>query len=174
MTAVKPPSFQKTIAIPRTLSHTKRLVEEKAKTEASAALLPKDEEKKDVSEAQAPLTQEKLDEAHHKVLAYFKSQEKNMEVAILSQPMKVEKNEVVLEVMGHVQEELANKIKPDLVAIIRKLTGAGRFGIRIAVTEEMESTKSKLYTSTDKLNFLKQKHGALAEFQRRFGLETDF
>ncbi len=98
-----------------------------------------------------------------------------MELAILDQPIKVrEDGEVILEVMGHMQEEIAGKMKPDLVALIRKLTGAERVVISLELKEEVDNGKPKLYTNTDKLIYLREKHPALAEFQRKFGLDVDF
>uniref|UniRef100_UPI0025D89D13 DNA polymerase III subunit gamma/tau n=1 Tax=Algoriphagus sp. TaxID=1872435 RepID=UPI0025D89D13 len=120
------------------------------------------------------LTQEMLDEVMPKVLDYFKNQNKVLELAVLNQPSKMEGHEICFEVMGHVQEEIAQKMKPELLTLIRDLTGAGKIGIKLVVKEEMESTNNKLYTSSDKFRFLKEKHPALAEFQRKFGLETDF
>jgi hypothetical protein len=98
-----------------------------------------------------------------------------MELAILDQPIKVrDGGEVVLEVMGPVQEEIAGKMKVELVRLIREFTGAGRVVISVELKEELPSGKPMLYTNTDKLNFLREKHPALAEFQRKFGLEVDF
>lgn len=97
-----------------------------------------------------------------------------MEVAILDQKVKMEGEVVVLEVIGSVQEEITNKIRPELVGLIRELTGAGKFSIEVRPAEEVVSDKPKLYTNTDKFNFLKGKHPALAEFQRKFGLDVDF
>jgi hypothetical protein len=98
-----------------------------------------------------------------------------MEVAILDQQIQVRDNgEVVLKVMGHVQEEIAGKMKPDLVGLIRQLTGAERVVITLELREEVDNGKPKLYTNTDKLNYLREKHPALAEFQRKFGLDVDF
>lgn len=97
-----------------------------------------------------------------------------MELAILGQSIKMNSNTVILEVMGHVQEEIALKMKPELVRIIRELGKVNHFKVEVEIKEELESERNKLYTSTDKFNFLKEKHPALGEFQRRFGLETDF
>lgn len=120
------------------------------------------------------LTQEFFDQILPKILENFKSQNRGMELAILNQPIKVLGNEICLEIMGHVQEEIALKMKPDLLSMIRDLTGLKRVSLKLEVKEEIETGKNKLYTSSDKFNFLKERHAALAEFQRRFGLETDF
>ncbi len=120
------------------------------------------------------LTQEILDEIFIQVKEHFQSIGKSMELAILGQSLKMKDGLVLLEVMGHVQEELALKMKPELVRVVRELASVNHFKIEVEIKEELESERNKLYTSTDKFNFLKEKHAALGEFQRRFGLETDF
>ncbi len=149
-------------------------MDEKARQQAEVI----EEKKAELQESQSGpvenLTQEFFDQILPKILENFKSQNRGMELAILNQSIKVMNNEICLEVTGHVQEEIALKMKPDLLSMIRDLTGLKRVLMKLEVKEEIETGKNKLYTSSDKFNFLKEKHGALAEFQRRFGLETDF
>lgn len=149
-------------------------MDEKARQQAEVI----EEKKAELQESQSGpvenLTQEFFDQVLPKILENFKSQNRGMELAILNQPIKVLGNEIWLEIMGHVQEEIALKMKPDLLSMIRDLTGIKRVSLKLELKEEIETGKNKLYTSSDKFNFLKNKHGALAEFQRRFGLETDF
>jgi len=149
-------------------------VDEKARQLAEVI----EEKKAELQESQSGpvenLTQDFFDQILPKIMENFKSQNRGMELAILNQSIKVMNNEICLEVMGHVQEEIALKMKPDLLSMIRDLTGLKIVSMKLEVKEEIETGKNKLYTSSDKFNFLKEKHGALAEFQRRFGLETDF
>jgi hypothetical protein len=157
------------------LHQTKKLVEQKAQTELAkeeVAEVPEVEIQERKSGVE--LTQELLDGCLFELKKFFKSANKNMELAILDQQIKVQNRVVIVEVMGSVQEEIANKIRPDLMRMIRKLTQADQFSIQIEVKEEMESGPSKLYTNSEKFNFLKQKHPALMELQRKFGLEVDF
>lgn len=154
--------------------HTKKLVDEKARQQAVVS----EEKKVELQESQSGpvenLTQEFFDQILPKILENFKSQNRGMELAILNQKIKVLGNEISLEITGHVQEEIALKMKPDLLSMIRDLTGIKRVLLNLEMKEEIETGKNKLYTSSDKFNFLKERHAALAEFQRRFGLETDF
>lgn len=121
------------------------------------------------------ITQELLDLHIFTIRAHFKKEDKNLEFAILDQEIKVrDGGEVVLDVVGHMQEEIAGKMKPELVGLIRQFTGAERVLITVEHKEEVESSAPKLYTNTDKLNYLREKHPALAELQRKFGLEADF
>lgn len=121
------------------------------------------------------LTQGLFDLHIFSIREHFRKADKNFELAILDQPIKVrEGGEVILEVMGHVQEEIAGKMKPELVGLIRQFTGADRVLISVEVKEEVDNGVPKLYTNSDKLNYLREKHPSLAEFQRKFGLEVDF
>ncbi|SFB17104.1 hypothetical protein [Algoriphagus aquimarinus] len=166
--------MQKTISIPKNLGHTKQLADQKAKDELQNAKSKVSEEVVEVKVEGRDLTQQILDEIFISVKEHFQKIEKSMEVAILGQSLKMNNGSVILEVMGHVQEELALKMKPELTRIIREIGNVNHFRIELELKEELESERNKLYTSTDKFNFLKDKHAALGEFQRRFGLETDF
>ncbi|MFC5625112.1 hypothetical protein [Algoriphagus winogradskyi] len=166
--------MQKTISIPKNLGHTKQLAEQKAKDELIQARSKVSEEVIEVEIEGRDLTQSILDEVFPKVKEHFQQLGKSMELAILGDSIKMNSDTVILEVMGHVQEELALKMKPELVRVVREFGSVNHFKVEIEIKEELESERNKLYTSTDKFNFLKEKHAALAEFQRRFGLETDF
>jgi hypothetical protein len=174
---VRKSPIKSTISIPTSLSQTKKLFEEKSatKTEATAQEIPVESEPKSDTPAALVLTQELLAPHFFTIQEFFRKAGRQMEVAILDQPIQVRDNgEVVLEVMGHVQEEIAGKMKPDLVGLIRQLTGVERVVITLELREEVDNGKPKLYTNTDKLNYLREKHPALAEFQRKFGLDVDF
>lgn len=152
------------------------MVDEKAKQSEEAKVVLK-QEKVEIQPTGTSivLTQELFDLHVFSIQEHFRIADKKFELAILDQPIKVRKGgEVVLEVMGHVQEEIAGKMKQELVALTRKFTGADRIIITVEMKEEVDNGKPKLYTNTDKLNFLREKHPALAEFQRKFGLEVDF
>lgn len=137
-------------------------------------------EKKQENVAPAPvqesvmLTQAMFDKVIHTVKDHYRLANKNFELAILDQPIQVVNGEVNLQVMGSVQEEIANKMRPELLGLIRKLTGANQLSISVEHKEEIEDSRPKLYTNTDKLRFLRDKHPALAEFQRKFDLDVDF
>lgn len=166
--------MQKTISIPKNLGHTKQLADLKAKEELQFAKSKVDKEVVEVEVEGRDLTQTILDEVFTSVKEHFQKLGKSMELAILGDGMKMNAGVVVLGVMGHVQEELALKMKPELVRIVRELGNVNHFKVEVELKEELESARNKLYTSTDKFNYLKEKHAALGEFQRRFGLETDF
>jgi hypothetical protein len=158
------------------LGQTKKLVEEKAKeTVAPKAVVTPEKVEEVPTGTGIALTQELYDQHVYALREHFRKANKGLELAVLDQPIKVlTGGELVLGVMGHVQEEIANKMKPELVGLIRQLTGAGKVSVTVELREEVDNGKPKLYTNTDKLNYLREKHPALGEFQRKFGLEVDF
>jgi hypothetical protein len=120
------------------------------------------------------LTQELLDQAIFSIQELFRTANKNLELTLLDQEISLQKGEITLQVSGSIQEDIAQKMKPELVGLIRKFTGATSFTISVVQQEEVPDEKGKLYTSTDKLKFLREKHPALMELQRKFDLDIDF
>jgi TPP-dependent indolepyruvate ferredoxin oxidoreductase alpha subunit len=171
----KPASpIQRTISIPKNILHTKKLMEEK-KSEAETLISESSEQKVEVVEPQSDkiLTQELLYQSLPEILAHFKAQDKNMELAIL-QTIHVQDSKAILYVSGHVQEELAQKMRSELISVIREKIGVGKCTIVIESRDDLESNVKMYYTDSDKLQRLKELHPALGDFQKRFGLETDF
>jgi hypothetical protein len=115
-----------------------------------------------------------LDAAIPAVREYFLKANKNMELAILDQPIKVEDGKVFLQVLGSVQEQIANKMAPEFLDILRNLSGANQLSVSVELKEEIQNGRPKLYTDTEKFRFLKEKYPSLVELQRKFGLEVDF
>ncbi|MFC3415698.1 hypothetical protein [Algoriphagus hitonicola] len=166
---------QKTISIPSSLSATKKIIKDQGQ---QPQVEIKDEKRPvefvSTTEELKPLTQELLDQILIEVKEHFKGLGKNLELAILNQAVRIDGEEVVLEIMGHVQEEIALKMKPDLIQLIRSKASVGKISIRLDIKEEIESQSSKLYTDSDKFRFLTEKHAAFKEFTKRFGLEADY
>ena len=120
------------------------------------------------------LTQELLDQAVFSIQDLFRATNKNLELTLLDQEISLQNGEITLQVSGSIQEDIAQKMKPELMGLIRKFTGASYFTISVVQKEEVLDEKGKLYTSTDKLKFLREKHPALMELQRKFDLDLDF
>lgn len=120
------------------------------------------------------MTQELLEQAIISIQEVFRNANRNLELTILDQQISLQNGEITLQVSGSIQEDIAQKMKPELLGLIRKFTGASSFTISVVQQEEQVDDKGKLYTSTDKLKFLREKHPALIELQRKFDLDVDF
>lgn len=101
-------------------------------------------------------------------------EDKNLELAILNQELEFHESEVSIQVFGHVQEEIAKKMIPSLVHFFREEGKVSEISFKLDIQEEADQSANRMYTNSDKFEYLKKKHGALAEFQRKFGLDTDF
>ena len=165
-----------TFAIPSSLGQTKKLGEIRNQEEESLVAdvveVPSYTPAAPVQEL--VLTQELLNQAIFSIQDVYRTANKNLELTLLDQDIQVREGEMILLVTGSIQEDIALKMKPELVGLVRKFTGATTFSITITQQEEIPDEKGKLYTSTDKLKFLREKHPALMELQRKFDLDVDF
>ncbi len=108
------------------------------------------------------------------ITADFKHQGKNMESAMLKQPVKLQDKIVTFILNGELQEHIFARIKPELTGLLRRKLNNFGLEVQFEIKKEVVEESDKLYTSTDKLAYLCKKSPALKELQKRFGLETDF
>ncbi|MCM0042974.1 MAG: hypothetical protein NBV61_09470 [Algoriphagus sp.] len=165
-----------TFAIPTSLGQTKKLGETKPQEEESlvAEVVEEPSYTPAAPVQELVLTQELLNQAIFSIQDVYRTANKNLELTLLDQDIQVKEGEMILLATGSIQEDIALKMKPELVGLVRKFTGATTFSITIQQQEEVPDEKGKLYTSTDKLKFLREKHPALMELQRKFDLDVDF
>lgn len=108
------------------------------------------------------------------ILLEFKADHKNLEMTVLKQPFEIVDNTVLFILNGEIQKDVFLKIKPEFVGLLRQKLNNSQVRLELELRENIADDKPKLYTSTDKLNYLKEKSGAFRDLQNRFGLETDF
>jgi len=108
------------------------------------------------------------------VLQEYKKLGKSMEAAVVKQPFEIDQEKIVFFLQGELQKDIFIKLKPELTGFLKKGLQNHSLEISYEIREEVANTASKLYTSTDKLRYLREKSPALKELQKRFGLETDF
>lgn len=175
-TETKSSALKSTFSIPSSLGQTKKLgassQQDEVNTVAEEPVTPAYDAASTTPEIL--LTQELLDEAIFSTQELFRNANRNLELTILDQEIRLQNGEITLQVIGSIQEDIAQKMKPELVGLIRKFTGATSFTISVVQQKEQVDDKGKLYTSTDKLKFLREKHPALMELQRKFDLDVDF
>ncbi|WP_304516938.1 DNA polymerase III subunit gamma/tau [Cecembia rubra] len=143
-------------------------------------LIPKVEEKKGIEKISTnpPLAEEfdlvKLNKVLQDIIANYKEQHKNLEVTVLKQPVELSGETITFKLNGEIQQDIFYKIKPEVFQLLRRKLNNYSIHLESVIAEEATDEKKKLYTSSDKLRYLKEKSPALTELQRRFGLETDF
>lgn len=172
---IKKTPVQKTVAIPGSMNAAKKLVLEKPK-EVQEAVSEIKEDPRPVKQPQLAeeFDLEKLQHVLEGVIDQFRKQHKNLEVTVLKQPVFLEKETVTFKLNGEIQQDIFHKIKPEVLQVIRRKLNNYSVTMEAVIVEEEVDGQKKLYTSTDKLQYLKEKSPALSELQRRFGLETDF
>lgn len=108
------------------------------------------------------------------ILQEFKTDHKNLEMTVLKQPFEIVGNTILFILNGEIQKDVFLKIKPEFVGLLRQKLDNNQVRLELELRENIADDKPKLYTSTDKLNYLKEKSGAFRDLQNRFGLGTDF
>ena len=72
-----------------------------------------------------------------------------------------------------VQEDQFNEIRTEFLVELRRRTGHPRLNV-VPVVTQAAPTARKLYTATDKFEYLAERFPALREAKQRLGLEADF
>lgn len=132
-----------------------------------------------VAEKPAPKIQEAFDESKlldvlDGIIHAYKEKDKNMEIAVIRQPFEINGERITFFLNGELQRDIFEKIKPELQGLLQKSLHNSQVMVSFEIKEEAVAPAQKLYTSTDKLMYLREKSPALKELQKRFGLETDF
>lgn len=139
-----------------------------------------DEKKQDPSEKDIQLGNDSFDlnkvqNALLDIIDVYKERENNLEVTVLKQPVEIQKNTITFKLNAEIQKDIFQKLRPELNLLLRAKLNNHAILLDCLINENEDPTsKRKLYTNTDKFNYLKEKSGALVELQRRFGLDTDF
>jgi hypothetical protein len=163
------------VAIPSSLAAAKKIIQDKpeqiVENEVFNELeLPHSKETQLAEEFDL----QKLQQILVEIMEDYKSHHKNLEGTVLKQPVSLENETITFHLNGEIQQDIFLKIKPEVLNILRRKLNNYSIHIQQEIKEEESNGKRKLYTSTDKLLFLKEKSPALVELQKRFGLETDF
>lgn len=116
----------------------------------------------------------KLKNVLFEIVEEYKSSHKNLEVTVLKQPYRLEDENITFLLNGEIQLDIFNKNRFEVLNLLRRKLNNYTISIEAQIQEDAVPEGLKLYTSSDKLNYLLEKHGALKELQKKFGLETDF
>jgi len=96
-----------------------------------------------------------------------------MHYSLLNRPVMANEQHVIqLRVDNPVQEDQFNEFRSEFLGELRRRTGYPRLNVQTEVVEQQD-TGRKLYTATDKLEYLMEKFPMLAEMKQRLGLDAD-
>lgn len=117
---------------------------------------------------------EKLSNVLVGIIQTFKEEHRNLEAVALNQPFELEDEKAVFHLVSDIQAGIFQKIKQEITTELRRKLNNYNLQIEFEVREEVKDDKKRLYTSTDKLHYLREKSDLLVELLNRFKLETDF
>ncbi|KEO74365.1 hypothetical protein [Anditalea andensis] len=161
------------MAIPSNLMEVTRKIHE-APTQTIETDTPVYNALEEVSQEEEVFDFYKVQGVVNDIIYDYKEQGRSMELAVLKQPFDLRDNVAVFKLIGEIQKDIFNKAKPDILKLLRKKLNNYKIDLNFEINSEAINPGKKLYTSTDKLNYLREKSPALKELQKRFGLETDF
>ncbi|QJX47373.1 DNA polymerase III subunit gamma/tau [Hymenobacter taeanensis] len=121
----------------------------------------------------APINDEVLQRVWAELLEERK-QNSMSEYSVLNRPVRAnEQHVILLRVDNPVQEDQFNEFRAGFLGELRRRTGYPRLNVQVEISEQVD-TGRKLYTSTDKLEYLMEKYPMLSEMKQRLGLDADF
>lgn len=128
-------------------------------------------------EAAAPVTgsidQQRLQQVWRE-LAEARKQDSMSEFTILNRPIQADAQHVIrLPLENTVQQDQFNSFKPEFIGALRQRTGYRSLTIQTEVAQQ-EQNAMRLYTSSDRFEYLAQKFPVLLEMKQKLGLDTDF
>ncbi|WBA41784.1 DNA polymerase III subunit gamma/tau [Hymenobacter canadensis] len=96
-----------------------------------------------------------------------------MHYSLLNRPVQAnEQHMILLRVDNPVQEDLFNELRAEFLGELRRRSGYPRLNVTVEIVERVE-TGRKLYTSTDKMDYLMEKYPMLGEMKQKLGLDVD-
>ncbi len=127
-----------------------------------------------VSGPVAPVDDALLQRVWREMAEERRAQERMSEYTLLNRTVAAGPNHrIELTVDNPVQEDQFNEIRTEFLAELRRRTGHPRLNV-VPVVMQAAPTARKLYTATDKFEYLAERFPALREAKLRLGLEADF
>jgi hypothetical protein len=94
------------------------------------------------------------------------------EYQLLTQPLEMIENKIILHLHNPVQESMLNNLKIDLINFLRERLR--NQSIQIVGELRAADERKVIYTNREKFDYLAQKNPMLKELKERLGLDTDF
>ncbi len=92
---------------------------------------------------------------------------------LLNQPFQWNEPQFILTLTHPVHEDIINEIRQDLLQFIRDEVSNPTIQLSIELKDDTPQQR-KLYTNSEKFEYLSQKYPLLKELQERLGLDPDF
>jgi DNA polymerase-3 subunit gamma/tau len=122
----------------------------------------------------APINADLLQRVWQELAEERRAQDRMSEYWVLNRPVTANaEHNIELAVDNPIQVDQFNEMRVEFLAELRRRTGHPRLTVQPVVTAAAPTAK-KLYTATDKFEYLAERFPALREAKQRLGLEADF
>ncbi|MDO7853521.1 DNA polymerase III subunit gamma/tau [Hymenobacter convexus] len=123
---------------------------------------------------QAPTDPALLQRVWKELAEERRAQDRMSEFWVLNRPISAnDEHHIELAVDNPIQVDQFNEMRVEFLADLRRRTGNPRLNVQPVVTEAAPTAR-KLYTSSDKFEYLAERFPALREAKQRLGLENEF
>ena len=123
---------------------------------------------------QAPTDPAVLQRVWKELAEERKAQDRMSEFWVLNRPVTANEEHIIeLAVDNPIQVDQFNEMRVEFLADLRRRTGNPRLNVQPCVTEAAPTAR-KLYTTSDKFEYLAERFPALREAKQRLGLENEF
>jgi DNA polymerase-3 subunit gamma/tau len=103
-----------------------------------------------------------------------RARERMSEYFVLNRPVSANEEHLIeLAVDNPIQVDLFNEMRTEFLGELRRRTRHPRLNVQVSLSTAAPTAR-KLYTSSDKFEYLAEKFPALREAKQRLGLEADF
>ena len=121
-----------------------------------------------------PVDEEVLQRVWNELKEEKRVQERMSEYFVLNRPITADAQHAIeLVVDNPVQEDQFNSFRAEFMSDLRRRTGYRSLTVQLSVAQQAPTAR-KLYTSTDKFEYLAEKFPMLREMKQRLGLDADF
>jgi DNA polymerase-3 subunit gamma/tau len=122
----------------------------------------------------APIDPALLQRVWKEIAEERRAQDRMSEYWVLNRPIAANaEHSIELAVDNPIQIDQFNEMRVEFLADLRRRTGHPRLNVQPVLTEAAPTAR-KLYTSTDKFEYLAERFPALREAKQRLGLENEF
>jgi DNA polymerase-3 subunit gamma/tau len=121
-----------------------------------------------------PISPELLQKVWQQIAEERRAQDRMSEYWMLNRPVAANDEHLIeLAVDNPIQVDLFNEVRTEFLGELRRRTGHPRLNVQVVMNTAAPTAK-KLYTASDKFEYLAERFPALREAKQRLGLEADF
>jgi len=119
--------------------------------------------------------QKELEKAWRAYLEILKTSNKSSESNLMTKPYELaEDQKITIFIDNALEEDILERFKSNLIGYLRNSLGNDQIRIITELKAKGNSKNRKIYTNTDKFNYLAEKNPNLIELKNKLGLDTEY